>query len=106
MATADDAGTIAIWDARDGTPLGSRRHGNQAYAAAFGPRGWVCSEGDHGDLDVWDARSGDLVARALLPGSVGSIAWTRADVLRVASHGSENGFRPVVYRFALHSPAG
>jgi hypothetical protein len=53
-------------------------------------------------VDVWDLGSGALVARAVLPASIGHIHAASADRIAVASHGAENGFRPVVHRFALH----
>jgi WD40 repeat protein len=105
LVSAGEDGLVRVWNAHDATPLADHRHGNQVYDAAFvPPAGWVCSGGDGGELDLWGSTG--LVARSRLPGSVGAV-WVSGDgSLHVASHGSENGFRPVVYRFALHSPTG
>ena len=102
LLSAGADGLILVWDAEDGTPLVGHRHSTQVYAAAFVPPGrWVCSGGDSGMLDLWEVASGRLVARAYLPGSVGDIVVAPDGRLQVASHGSENGFRPVVYGYAL-----
>jgi WD40 repeat protein len=102
LLTSGADGLVWVWDAESGTPLAGHRHGTQAYDASFLPGGHVCSGGDDGTVDVWDLGSGALVARAVLPASIGHIHAASADRIAVASHGAENGFRPVVHRFALH----
>jgi serine/threonine protein kinase len=58
IAAADSDGTIAVWDTASALPIRSWPVRTPLCALAAGRDDWLASCGEHGNLQLWDVRTG------------------------------------------------
>ncbi|WP_202609491.1 nSTAND1 domain-containing NTPase [Herbidospora solisilvae] len=94
LASGGGDGTVRIWDARTGAPIGKPLTGHTGWVSsvAFSPDGTrLASGGGDGTVRIWDARTGAPIGKPLTghTGWVSSVAFS-PDGTRLAS-GSYDG---------------
>ncbi|KAL5500834.1 hypothetical protein ACEPAH_9221 [Sanghuangporus vaninii] len=92
IASGREDGTIRIWDAETGTPIGSPKKGHESFvrAIAYSPDSTkLISGSDDGVLRIWDVDSLDLLGEPLKPnaGYISALQFS-PDGMRVASAGA------------------
>ncbi|OCB91049.1 WD40 repeat-like protein [Sanghuangporus baumii] len=92
IASGREDGTIRIWDAQTGTPIGSPKKGHKSFvrAVAYSPDGTKLMSGsDDGVLRIWDADSLDALGEPLKvdAGYISALQFSPGG-MRVASAGA------------------
>ncbi|KAL5522315.1 hypothetical protein ACEPAF_2172 [Sanghuangporus sanghuang] len=92
IASGREDGTIRIWDAQTGTPIGSPKKGHESFvrAVAYSPDGTKLMSGsDDGVLRIWDADSLDALGEPLKvdAGYISALQFSPGG-MRVASAGA------------------
>jgi WD40 repeat protein len=78
IASADGDGTIAVWDPASGLPTRTWPARAPVHALTASRDDWLGSCGEHGNVQVWDVRTGTACASIGLGGDVSTLAlnWT------------------------------
>ena len=74
IAAADGDGTIAVWDPASALPTRSWPVRAPVRALAASRDDWLGSRGEHGNVQIWDVRTGTACASVGLPDEVTSLA--------------------------------
>ncbi|KAL5480181.1 hypothetical protein ACEPAI_1451 [Sanghuangporus weigelae] len=92
IASGREDGTIRIWDAQTGSPIGNPKKGHESFvrAVAYSPDGTKLMSGsDDGVLRIWDADGLDPLGEPpkVNPGYISALQFS-PDGMRVASAGA------------------
>ena len=101
IATAQQDGTVCLWDASSGDRTRVLSHHPGAVLdVAFSPDGTLlASSGGDGDVAFWDATSGDLLDVLHPADNVSGLAWSPDGQTTVVADGDE----AVVFDVSLES---
>ncbi|KAG8973031.1 hypothetical protein FRC05_009146 [Tulasnella sp. 425] len=94
LASGSEEGTIQLWDAQTGTPLGQplTGHSRRSLYVAFSPDGKVlASASKDGTIQLWEAQTGTPLGQPLTGHNCGSLYVAFSPDGKVLASGSEDG---------------